>query len=111
MTFDMDEFQQEVADWHILHFPRVSEMDVLAKLTEEVGELARARLRLRWGECADTDECMRQEEMDAIGDIMIVLAAYVKRAGIPLTLAECAELAWDNVGARDHRRIVDGAAR
>ena len=98
--FDLAEFQAEVGAWHRHNFPAAPAERVALKLAEEVGELAHARIQLEDG-IGDADK-HRQEEADAVGDIMIVLAIYCEKAD--LDLSGCIIATWERVSKRDWQR-------
>lgn len=66
----------------------------LAKLTEEVGELAAAIVR-----CRDADT------KDAIGDCAVVLTILAEQLGV--AMEDCVESAYDEIKGR-RGRMIDG---
>lgn len=96
---NLTDLQVEVAEWHRKHFPEATATHIVLKLVEEVGELARAHnariLGLRSAQFG--------KEEDAVGDILIVLAAMCDRWGIEL--ADIAGTVWAEVKARDAERV------
>lgn len=66
----------------------------LAKLTEEVGELAAAIVR-----CRDVDT------KDAIGDCAVVLTILAEQLGV--AMEDCVESAYDEIKGR-RGRMIDG---
>lgn len=62
----LDKLQANHRVWDNKHFPGMTPERYVVKLTEELGELAHAVHRAQW---RDT----RAEQLDAIGDICVVL--------------------------------------
>lgn len=96
-AFSLAKFQGGVGEWHRHNFPAASTVEIALKLAEEVGELAHACGQLYSG-IGDRAE-LQAQEVDAIGDIMVVLAAYCAKSGIDLTLATMTT--WAKVSKRD----------
>ena len=90
----MSELNQKVLEWaeeRLLIKPENS-VKQLAKLTEEVGELAGAILKNR-----------PDEIKDAIGDIQVVLIILTEQLG--LNYEECLESAYDVIKNRTGKTI------
>lgn len=94
---DLVEFQAAVGEWHRHNFPLASMVEVGLKLAEEVGELAHACSHLYSG-IGERDKLLLHE-YDAVGDIMVVLAAYCEMRH--LNLQECIDATWVKVSKRD----------
>lgn len=97
---DTKVFQAGVGKWHRDMFPTADAEDILCKLTEEVGELCHAQHSLKWGVQSLEKAEARQ---DAIGDIMIVLAAFCEKVGIDLDQAIA--VTWIEVSQRAASRV------
>jgi NTP pyrophosphatase (non-canonical NTP hydrolase) len=103
---DTEGFRLEVALWHGRMYPTAKADDVLHKLTEEVGELCGAYQKGKWATKASVADAWEDHERDAIGDIMIVLAAYCLKRNIDLD--EVTVATWERVKARTRDRVLDG---
>lgn len=66
----------------------------LSKLEEEVSELVEAR-----------EDENRAEEIDAVGDILVVLIGYCLQRG--LKIDKCLEVAYEEISGRTGK-VVDG---
>ena len=103
---DTEAFRLEVALWHSRMYPTAKADDVLAKLMEEVGELAGAYQKYKWATKASIADTWEDHERDAIGDVMIVLAAYCLKRNIDLD--EVTASAWQRVKVRSRERVLNG---
>ena len=97
MTFK--ELHQAVVDWHHKRnlIDGSTDQAQLAKLTEEVGELARA---LR-----NEKPLANYQTADAIGDILVVLINIAERNGLNLRI--CLHRAFNDIKERKGK-LVDG---
>jgi NTP pyrophosphatase (non-canonical NTP hydrolase) len=100
MTFD--DLQSQVAVWHHEHFPDADATDVLLKAVSEMGELADAQLSCRLLPESPLSQC-HVDRMDAIGDVIICLAALCYKIGLPLE--GIIKQTWAEVQAREHARV------
>lgn len=93
------ELQFDTHTWRAHNFPGASSdaSRQLAGVMEELGELAHAWLKQDQG--IRTDEDLSDQEMDAIGDMVIYLCGYCSARN--LSLFECINRAWDEVKDRD----------
>jgi NTP pyrophosphatase (non-canonical NTP hydrolase) len=89
--------QNAHAIWQHNNFPNAEKWECLAGLTEELGELAHAHLKMHQGIRKNEDHLASQK--DAVGDIVIYLLGYCTLNG--LDIDECIESAWDEVSKRD----------
>lgn len=103
MALGLDELQEYVGDWHRHWFPDVSPTRVVLKLVEEAGELAAAHNKHLAYAAPTWEQSLTESELDAIGDIAIVLLALCDRFGYSLT--DRAEITWSKVAIRDAERI------
>ena len=97
MTFQ--ELHKAVVDWHYARtlIEGSTDQAQLAKLTEEVGELARA---LR-----NEEPLANYQTADAIGDILVVLINIAERND--LSLRTCLHRAFNDIKERKGK-LVDG---
>lgn len=93
--------QDEIGKWHKSIFPTATPEDILCKLTEEVGELCHARQHNKW-----TNSESSINEIDAIGDILVVLTAYCAMRCIDMEQAF--EWVWSIVKERSTKRLLSG---
>lgn len=107
MTSDLAAFQAAVGKWHRQNFSEASSIEIALKLASEVGELAHACGLLHGG--LVTAAGLLRQEKDAVGDIMVVLAAYCEKRG--LDMQGCIEMAWREVRQRDYRAHPETAGR
>jgi NTP pyrophosphatase (non-canonical NTP hydrolase) len=94
----LSELQQRVGEWSRRNFDPQDPDDPLLGLTEELGELAHAHLKLKQGIRGTPVEHVLKKQ-DAVGDIMIYLADYCERNGLDMEV--CVEHAWREVKKRD----------
>ena len=94
---DLKGIQEEVALWNKKNFPDAQPYQPLLGLAEEVGELSHAHLKMEQGIRVAENHFMKK--YDAIGDIIIYLAAYCYKNDIDLNAAFW--YAWDQVKDRD----------
>jgi len=103
----LTELQYRVGRWHRRHFPALDTTRIVLKTVEEVGELAKARER-RMAEPAQRVGAEAQiaqiAEVDAIGDILVCLAALCSREDY--NLGEIAESILTEIESRDHQRVT-----
>lgn len=98
---NLQELQDAVGEWSQRNFPNNQPHHPLLGLTEEVGELSHAHLKMdqkirgTWSE-------HQAAKVDAVGDIVIYLADYCERNNINLEAA--VTTTWACVRARDWQR-------
>lgn len=96
------EAQELIDAWINKHGVRYfSELTNMTILTEEVGELARAMVRI-YGEQSYKDGDLKSELADEIADVLWVLICIANQTGIDLTKALTANLEKKN--KRDSER-------
>ncbi len=96
------ESQDLIDAWINKHGVRYfSELTNMTMLTEEVGELARAMVRV-YGEQSYKPEDARAELADEIADVLWVLICIANQTGVDLTKALAANLEKKNL--RDFER-------
>lgn len=93
--------QAEIGKWSRINFPGNKNYHPLLGLTEEVGELAHAHLKMEQGIRGNFAE-LTEKKMDAVGDIVIYLIDYCERNG--LNFADCVMRTWDEVKQRDWQK-------
>ena len=98
---NLAKLQLDVGTWSRHNFVNQDPDDPLLGLTEELGELAHAHLKLKQGIRGKPAEHIAAKQ-DAVGDIMIYLADYCERNG--LDLEACVVDAWAIVSKRDWRK-------
>lgn len=98
----LDQLQERVDIWHRHHFPTVDTTRIVLKLVEEVGELCKAREQ----QMALGGDIYRlqQREWNAIGDVLVCLAALCARENYDLESLVLCVLA--EIESRSHERIV-----
>ena len=90
--------QKEVDAWSDRNFPNSGAMDKLLGIVEEVGELAHAVLKQKQGIRGSYEE-LAEQEVDAIGDVMIYLLDYCSKRN--LDLEHIVNKIWAQVSKRD----------
>lgn len=102
------DLQRAHAEWLKHNFPNQTPHQALLGVTEEVGELAHAHLKMEQGIRGDA-VTHRADAADAIGDIIIYLASYCNTNDYDLE--ECVNEAWRGVSQRDWQAApADGKA-
>lgn len=91
--------QREHREWREANFPAAEAWEALLGLQEEVGELAHAHLKSKWGIRGMTGDALFAAKMDAVGDIFIYLMSYADTNA--LDLQDCIQTTWDRVLKRD----------
>jgi NTP pyrophosphatase (non-canonical NTP hydrolase) len=94
----LTDLQNEVEAWNDKNFPARKLYMSLLGVSEEVGELCHAHLKLEQGIRGNPFD-LRAQAFDAIGDIVIFLAAYCADNGY--SLHDCIWSTWDTVSKRD----------
>jgi NTP pyrophosphatase (non-canonical NTP hydrolase) len=94
----LKKFQSEQEEWQAANHADSDGGDMLLGVGEETGELMHAHLKGKQGIRHSTEKIERLKK-DAIGDIVIYLAAYCNLEGFDLE--ECIEDAWSHVSQRD----------
>ena len=99
MGMDLPILEQAVITWHKQRnlIDGSTDQAQLAKLTEEVGELARALRKEKPN--------ANYQTADAIGDILVVLINIAKRNGLDLRV--CLHRAYNEIKDRDGK-LIDG---
>ena len=94
------DFQSDVRKWVLHNFKSTykDKYKPLLGLTEELGELSHAHLKMEQKIRGHINEHI-EAKRDAVGDIMVYLADYCSRNG--LNLGECVYGAWSEVQKRD----------
>jgi NTP pyrophosphatase (non-canonical NTP hydrolase) len=95
---DLSSFQLEQLDWQQYNFPDATSVEPLLGIGEETGELMHAHLKGIQG-IRHTDDEIHELKKDAVGDILIYMAAYCNMEG--LDMGECLEDTWTKVRQRD----------
>jgi hypothetical protein len=98
---NLAQLQLEVSLWSQKNFPNNKPYHPLLGVSEEVGELCHAHLKLEQG-IRGTSAELGLAKIDAVGDIIIYLADYCGRNGISLDNA--VTTAWDEVKNRDWQK-------
>lgn len=91
--------QSEVEAWCSHNFPNAKPHQPLLGLTEEVGELAHAHLKMEQGIRGHDLLVYTAAASDAIGDIVVFLADYCRQNGIDLY--DAVWDTWEQVKQRD----------
>lgn len=99
MALDVGNMQLEHREWRDKNFPEAEPWEALLGLQEEVGELAHAHLKGKWGIRGMSGEALAAAKMDAVGDIFIYLMSYADTNS--LDLEHCIRVTWDRVLKRD----------
>lgn len=102
---DVEEFQLETADWHKRNFTDMSPMRQQLNLTEEVGELSRAIIKMDQGIRGSREEWWA-EAYKEVGDVAISLSNVANALGIDLEFAIMDR--WDEVKKRNWRKDQKG---
>ena len=105
---DLQEIQQQQADWSFRNFGNQPSTQPLLGIVEEVGELSHAVLKRAQG--IRTNEDHQAAIDDAVGDIVIYLMDFCSKEGINLETA--IQTVWLQVQERDWtQNKVDGMAQ
>ena len=97
--FSIKAMQFRHREWRQQNFPDTEPWEALAGLMEEVGELAHAHLKGKWGIRGMKGKAIVTKKRDAVGDIFIFLMSYCNDND--LDLESCITDAWAEVQARD----------
>lgn len=95
---DLKQFQKSHQEWAQYNFPNRKPYQPLLGVSEEVGELCHAHLKLEQGIRGTPEEHQAAKE-DAVGDIIIYLIDYCTLNGIDIGCA--LEKTWAEVSKRD----------
>ena len=96
--FNLDLLQFLVAEWHSKNFPMVDlNVDQLG-LTEEVGELSRALVKMHTGYRGSPEE-WKQEAYKEIGDVFISLLNVA--SALQINLSDAVMDRWETISKRD----------
>lgn len=93
------QFQRDVHAWSLKNFGLQPSYRQLLGVTEEIGELCHAHLKIEQGIRGAT----RNDIKDAVGDIVVYLADYCAQIGIDLSA--CIDAAWDEAKSRDWNKF------
>lgn len=96
----LERLQEEHGEWAARNGFDGTAEDALLVLVEEVGELARAQVKMNQGIRA-TDHEWIAKKCEEVGDILISLAGYCNREGISMSAALTER--WERVSTRDAR--------
>ena len=99
MALNLRAMQFRHTQWREKNFPGAEPWEALVGALEELGELAHAHLKGKWGIRGMTRAAMMKKKADAIGDIVIYLISYCGTNG--LDFETCITDAWAEVQARD----------
>lgn len=97
--------QEEQAVWSLRNFGKQPSWQPLLGAVEELGELAHAHLKATQG--IRKNEQHVENEIDAIGDIIIYLIAYCNSRGHDIE--KIVQHTWDQVKQRDWVKNPDTA--
>ncbi len=97
--------QDEVGAWQDHHFPDATPTDRVLKLGEECGELFAAH----GARIAEGKLVANPEELDAIGDMTIVLAGLCANLGV--NYSSLIAIVWKEVQARSDERVRNGIGK
>lgn len=95
---NLNDFQSEVHEWEVKNFGEQSGWMPLLGVGEEVGELQHAYLKMTQGIRGSLPEHVANMK-DAVGDIVIFLAAFCALMGIDMEMAIVET--WGEVKKRD----------
>lgn len=95
---NLREYQSECWMWAQENFPGGQAHHPLLGVSEEVGELCHAHLKMEQGIRGDKKE-LRAKQADAVGDIIIYLLDYCSRNN--LCAQTCLATAWEHVRDRN----------
>ena len=96
---DLAVFQSEVAAWHLENFGEIDPTRPLLVAVEELGELAAATTKAEQAHLKRYQgRDYNAEAKDAVGDVVIALAAYCARRG--WSLADIVPKVWAEVSQR-----------
>jgi len=95
------ELQEEVDQWTKHNFPQAESWQPLLGIGEELGELNHAYLKSAQG--VRVGENYRAKMVDAVGDILIVLAHFCSLMNIDMDAA--LDATWHEVSRRDWIRF------
>lgn len=99
------QIQKEQREWAKYNFGKDQEGDSdcsLFGITEELGELAHAHLKLKQG-IRGTPEALEAKAKDAVGDILIYMMDYCSCKGWDMQTV--LEETWDEVKQRDWKKF------
>lgn len=98
---DLATLQKEVGEWADRNFPNSQSWEPLLGIQEECGELSHAHLKMHQGIRGSSAEHL-MAKIDAIGDILILMAHYCHKTGISLDAA--ITTTWSEVKQRDWQK-------
>lgn len=88
--------------WRDVQFPDATAEDQLIGVMEELGELAHAYHKQKFGIRGFEKGVVSGEELDAVGDIVAFLVGYCDKRGI--NMQDAVEYAWAQVKNRDWKK-------
>lgn len=94
----LNAFQGEQTEWAEYNFPDQKDYQPLLGAFEEVGEIARAHLKMEQ-RIRGPKKIHKVKKMDAVGDAIVYLANYCHQSGFKL--GDCLAMAWSEVRVRD----------
>lgn len=95
----LSEFQEEHRAWREKNFPEAEPWEALVGLQEELGELAHAHLKGKYGIRGMEGLQLAMKKADSVGDIFIYLVSYCSTND--LDIGQCIASAWVEVHKRD----------
>lgn len=95
---DINTIQREQRTWEHLNFGDTPVTYPMLGMTEELGELSHAVLKNLQG-IRGKEEINREEEMDALGDILIYMISFCNKRGY--NLEEILTTTWNHVRQRN----------
>lgn len=93
----LDELQKTMHMWRRHNFPEADAEQQFMGMVEELGELAHSRLKRIQN--IRGEENLVEQEIDAIGDLLIYAFGYCSYRS--LSLGYCLQYAWEQVRDRD----------
>ena len=108
-SINLTRIQKQHREWADYNFPGAASWQPLLGVGEELGELDHAFLKLSQGIRGSNEE-LRAEMKDAVGDLLIYLIDFCSKEEIDLaaTLAET----WEHVRQRDWQKYpLDGMTK
>lgn len=102
----LKELQAARRVWADHNFPNETALEMLAGMTEELGECAHGVLKMEQGIRGDAEK-HKMEAFDACGDIIIYMCGLADALGF--TVQDAVEYAWAQVKNRDWKKnAIDG---
>ena len=95
---NIDQIQEEIYEWQRTNFPTADSTQMLIGIQEELGELSHHHLKEL--QQIRMDEDHHEDQIDAIGDILIFMFGYCSKENI--NLLNALQVTWDKVKQRDY---------